>query len=243
MVATLFIKKGAQNMKHTVMLMLVCAALGAWSSTAGAEPYWVSYDGTDFPENQGWTRLSGAGGADRWIEDGTLALDGRANFMIYDAYTMTRMIDPEPGELFIMRVRIKVDDIASGPWDPAFFATSDDSWSVGFALSKTRIFNVDDLSMSATFEPGVYHTYELRSWDMRNYELRIDGGVAITGPFTHIISSSRISWGDEVEGAASLSHWDYFEFGVVPEPGGAAGLAVVALIVFCHHGKDTLRRR
>ncbi|MFQ5806661.1 MAG: hypothetical protein ACE5I3_09445, partial [Phycisphaerae bacterium] len=119
-----------------------------------------------------------------------------------------------------------------GHSDPAFAATSDESWRIGFRLSETRIFNIDDLSMSASFEPGVFHRFELRSWDMRSFELRIDDSVVLTGPFTHIISASRVSWGDQVEGAASLSRWDYFEFGVVPEPSGATGLVLLSMIVF-----------
>jgi hypothetical protein len=198
---------------------------------ASAEPYWITYEGNDFPENEGWTRHTGAGGAQRWIEDGALVLDGRDDIMIYDAYTMSRPIDPEPAELFIMRVRLKVDELAAGPFDPVFAVTSDESWRIGFELSETRIFNLDDPDMSASFEPGVFHCFEVRSWDMRSFELLIDGDLALTGPFTHIISASRVSWGDQVEGAASLSRWDYFEFGVVPEPSSISCCLLGAVVL------------
>jgi len=212
------------------LLTLSCAALLA--GAARADSYWITYEGNDYPENEGWTRHTGAGGAQRSIEQGALVLDGRDDIMIYDAYTMSRQIDPAPGELFIMRARLKVDEMASEPWDPGFGVASDESWSALFVFSETRIFNVDDLGMSASFEPGVFHTFELRSWDMRSFELCIDGNLSLTGPFTHIISASSVSWGDMVEGEASLSRWDSFEFGVVPEPGGVTGMVVLSMVVF-----------
>lgn len=202
----------------TRLLFSLVTALGVLVSTAGAEPYWIAYEGNDFPENEGWTRSTSAGGAERWIENGALVLDGREDISIGDSYSMRRPIDPDPGELFIMRMRLRVDELTSGPWDPAFAVSSDESWRIGFQLSETRIFNLDDPSMSATFEPGVFHRFEVRSSDMRNFELCIDDNVALTGPFTYIITASKVSWGDQTVGAASLSRWDYVEFGVVPEP-------------------------
>lgn len=102
------------------MTRIVCFALGLLLavSVARGEPYWVSYDGNDFPENEGWTRSTSAGGAERWIEDGEFVLDGRDDISIGDSYSMRRSIDPESGELFIMRLRLKVDELVSGPWDP-----------------------------------------------------------------------------------------------------------------------------
>lgn len=224
------------------LLMFLAALACASFSAANAEQYWIAYEGDDFPENEGWTRSTMAGGAERWIEDGTLVLDGRADIAIGDSYSMHRPIDPEPGELFIVRLRLRVDELSSGHSDPAFGVSSDESWSIGFRLSETRIFNIDDLSMSAAFEPGVFHLFEVMSSDMRNFELRIDGSVALAGPFTHIITPSKVSWGDQIVGAASLSHWDYFEFGVVPEPSGAAGLVILSMIVFGTERRDIRTR-
>jgi hypothetical protein len=214
------------------LLMFLAALSCAVACPAIGERYWIAYEGNDFPESEGWTRNYGAGGADRWIEDGTLVLDGRDDMMIYDSYTMLRAIDPDPGELFIMRVRLKVDELSFGYDDPGFAVASDESWRAGFQLSETRISNLDDPQMSASFEPGLYHSFDLRSYDMRTFELLIDGSAALTGPFTHIISASKVTWGDKVEGAASLSHWDYLEFGVVPEPTSAVALALLTMIVF-----------
>jgi hypothetical protein len=82
--------------------------------------------------------------------------------------------------------------------------------------------------VNITFEPGVFHTYELRSFDMRAYEFLIDNTVVRNGVFAEVITASEVSWGDSWQGSASLARWDYFEFGVVPEPQG-----IVALGLFC----------
>lgn len=209
-------------------ILLACADLSAIA--ARAEPYWVSYDGTDFPENQGWTRHYGAGGAQRWIENGALVLDGRAGSGIYDSYSMLRSVDPGLNEMFIMRWRLLVDEIAIGHYDPAVGVFSDDSWSVAFTFSESRIVNLDDLGMSASYKPGVFHVFELRSWDMRAFELRIDDTIALTGDFVHVITASKVAWGDGAQGAASLSHWDSFAYGIVPEPGVGFGLGVIVAL-------------
>lgn len=212
------------------LITLSCAAL--ITASARADPYWISYEGNDFPENEGWTRTIGAGGAERYIEDGTLVLDGRQDIMIADSYSMQRLLDPEPGELFIMRWRLNVDELTEGHSDAIAAVFSDESWAVAFRLSESRIFNSFDLSMSAPFEQGAFHLFELRSWDMRTFELSIDDAVALSGDFVHVITASKVAWGDGVQGAASLSRWDCFEFGVVPEPTPGVVLGVAGTLVF-----------
>jgi hypothetical protein len=69
---------------------------------ARAAPYWVSYQGNDFPENEGWERtftdpngVVGQGGAIRTLENGSLVLNSREDVSIVDFYNMHRQIDPE----------------------------------------------------------------------------------------------------------------------------------------------------
>jgi hypothetical protein len=205
----------------------IAAALGMLVAQAGAAPYWITYEGNDFPENEGWTREygdengSGQGGAERWIEDGSLVLDGSRSSAIYDSYTMSRPVDPEPAEMFIMRWRFRIDHVSAHE-DPIAGVFSDGSWAVAFQFSETRAISTFETNNAVDFEPGVFHQFELRSWDMRSYELGIDGSLALTGDFVHVFTASEIVWGDGAVGSASLSVWDYVEFGVVPEP--ASGL-------------------
>jgi hypothetical protein len=84
--------------------------------------------------------------------------------------------------------------------------------------------------MSATFEPGVFHRFELRSWDMRSFELSIDDTLALAGDLVHVITASKVTWGDGAVGSASLSHWDYYRFGVVPEANSAVGFTMLSLL-------------
>ena len=39
------------------LLMFTVLLLGAGVSAAIAEPYWVTYEANDLPENEGWERL------------------------------------------------------------------------------------------------------------------------------------------------------------------------------------------
>ena len=80
----------------------------------------------------------------------------------------------------------------------------------------------------APFEPGVFHEFELRTRDMRDYELYIDGNLAISGSFWLSLTWSRAFWGDSIQGGASLARWDYFRFGVVPEPNSLLALLAIA---------------
>ena len=190
---------------------------------AAADEYWIAYEGNDFPENVGWRRVFGdengpqQGGAVRRIENGVLILDSLRHNQIFDFYDVERQIDPDPGEVFLMQWRLQIDKVV-GRYDPTVGVFSDESWVVGFEFSENSIRSLFERPLQATFEPGVFHDFEFRSDDMRTYRLEIDGKLALEGDFSHVASSSRVGWGDGIQGAASFSRWDYFRFGVVPEP-------------------------
>ena len=188
------------------------------------DEYWIAYEGNDFPESEGWTRVHGEIPAERWIEDGALVIDSRADVSIFDFVKMAfdGTLDPDPGEMFLMRWRLKVDQV-EGFYDPIIAVTSDEVapdefYSVGFGFQEDRVLSAFEPNVSAVFEPGVFHEYELRSFDMRSYRLYIDDDLAIEGVFYEVFGPTRVGWGDGVQGAVSLSRWDYVRFGVVPEP-------------------------
>ena len=66
-------------MKRVILLLFTAAALGTLVIPAGAEPYWIAYEGNDFPENEGWERYVTGPPAVRWLEDGSLFVDSRAD--------------------------------------------------------------------------------------------------------------------------------------------------------------------
>ena len=74
-------------MTRLLCFTMVCALA---ISPASADEYWVSYDGNDFPENEGWIRVFSAGGAIRTLENGALVLDSLRSLMIVDSSTRFR---------------------------------------------------------------------------------------------------------------------------------------------------------
>jgi hypothetical protein len=210
--------KGIRDMKHAVMLTFVCAVLGGWSSTAGAEPYWVAYEGNDFPENEGWTRITYYGEANRRIEDGVLVIDSLHDRHIEDLVEMRRWMDPDPGELFVAEWRLMVGAGSTGPDAGVFIARSFQPGSVILQFTPDRAWIGHD-NRYFDVAPGVFHTYRFESEDMIAYNFFIDGQWVYEGHFLWPASNqSYINFGDEFNGWASISYWDYLRFGVIPEP-------------------------
>ncbi len=209
----------------TRMLCLTISLLAA-GGIASAEQYWLTYEGNDFPENEGWERRWGnrqgshQGGAIRTIEDGVLTLD-----TLYDegAYDFAKLVSPGlftpgPGETFVVEWRGMVDETLGDHYDAAVGLRSDDAWSVGFGIFTDHVVRKLDAGVSIPITPGVFHDYRLLSTDMRTYALFIDDELAHEGSFTQGNMASSIGWGNVVSGASSRSHWDYVRFGIVPEP-------------------------
>ena len=203
------------------------STLCAFTASATAEPYWITYEGNDFPENEGWERKWGnwdgpyeGDGAIRTIEDGILTMDSRFDTGVYDSAFVERpgQIDPEPGEVFVLEWRALIEEEVGGPtWDSAAWIRSDDGRHVAIGLRPHEVVSAFE-HVYIPIEPGVFHDYRLTSSDMLTYELCIDGELARAGNFWQGISASRLSWGPVSQGVSSLSHWDYVRMGVTPEP-------------------------
>ena len=203
----------------TRLLLGLTAALGLLVSSGRADEYWITYEGNDLPENEGWERHSSDPPAERWLEEGSLFIDSRADLHTTDNYTVyfDGGLDPEPGETFVMRWKLNVHE--AGPWeDPGVYVISDELWAVLFVFAEGYVSSTHEANVSAEFEAGMFHEFEMRSGNMRSYELYIDGDLAIEGVFFEGFFSPCAGWGDVVHGGASLAQWDYFRFGVVPEP-------------------------
>src|SRR5262245_8452493 len=146
----------------------------AWAITGPlrAEPYWIAWEGANFPENEGWERrVNGDGPAQRTINDGVMTIDGSWSTQVDDYYRMLQPVNPWMNEEFVMEWRLKVDEVIGNPlalYDPGVAVFSDDDWTVSllFGVDFVRSFHED---WEAPLEPGVFHTFEFRSVDMRNY--------------------------------------------------------------------------
>ena len=149
-------KKGGNDMKNLALLCFICSALGALALPAGAEPYWIAYEGNDFPENEGWDRIygdeygPGHGGAERWIEDGVFVLDGRRHPSIVDFYEIRREVDPSPGETFIMQWRVRVSDMPDDEYDPGVVVFSDEDRAAAFSYTNDMVFSYFEDGVSAS---------------------------------------------------------------------------------------------
>ncbi len=207
-------------MRRSLLVLKLLLVAGV---PALATPWWEAYEGDVFPEDQGWTRVHGSIPAQRWIDNGVLFIDSRASPLIYDYYEMVfdHPVDPGLGETFVMRWRLKVD--ATTYYDQEIGVTSDaagpdEFYSAAFGFRADAIVSVFEHT-SAPFAPGVFHDFELRSSNMRTYELYIDQTPAMDGLFTEVFGPPRVAWGDAGYGSSSLAEWDYVRFGVTPEPG------------------------
>ena len=211
----------------TRLLMFSVAALLAMSSSALGEPYWITYEGNDLPENEGWNRSWGnddgqyhGDGAYRTVENGILTMDSLYDLRVYDyAYlVLPGQVDPEPGEAFVAEWRLKVDDTIGDDYDASVAIISDDAWSLAFGCFPDRLESLYEDNVSIPITPGAFHEYRVLSSDMQTYQLYVDEELAHHGAFLHSVGASYVAWGDGVRGAANRSHWDSFHFGVIPEP-------------------------
>jgi len=216
----------------TRLLFTLVAALGALVAQAGAEQYWISYEGNDFPENEGWLRHTTDPPPVRWLEDGSFFMDSRADPHTTDSYASNYDggFDPALGETFIMRWGLTVIESQGRASSVEF--TSDDRWAVHLDFDGNSLRSLYEPTVYVEFEAYVYHEYEMRSRNMRNYELYVDGDLVVEGVFFQSFFPSGIGFGDLIHGGASLAAWDYFRFGVIPEP-TAWMMAVILLPLSC----------
>jgi len=230
-------------MKLLASLVLATPLL---TTTTFAEPYWVAWEGDDglLPEQAGWVRHWGdrdgefhGDGATRTLEAGILTYDDRADPWIYDISLREGMgnIDPDPGEVFVMEWRLKVEDVGA-PWVGSIGLFSDDSWGLGLNFAEGHIVSSFEGLLELPIVPAVYHRYRVTSSDMRTYVLAVDNVVIHEGHFVQVLSESRVAWGSGSSGATAsgLMYWDYFRYGVVPEP---SALVLLLMAVACQRGR------
>jgi hypothetical protein len=224
------------------MLMFLVAALGVLAAPAGAEPFWITYEGNDFPENEGWERITYNGEANRWIEDGALVIDSLHDPHVEDLAKMERWMDPEAGELFVAEWRLLVEAASTGYDAGVAIARSFLPGFVSFGFGPDQAWNgLDNLFFD--IEPEVFHTYRFESYDMVQFDFFIDDELLQEGNF-HAPSSNQsyINFGDKTDGWASLSRWDYLRYGVVPEPPGSL-MSLTGLCLTIRRAHTRCRRR
>jgi hypothetical protein len=196
-----------------------------------AIPYWFAWEGNDFPENQGWTRSYNNAGDVRTLNGGMMTLDGMSVPPGYDSHRIDYpgSIDPDPNEMFVMQWRMRVQEVVPNRWDVSIGVFSDESWAAGFHYSETQTRSAFEPAV-LDISPNLFRDYEFRSDDMRTYELFVDGVLVHSGAFVHVVTASRMAWGDGFAFTQSTSVWDYVRVGVVPESAPLWILLVLAMI-------------
>jgi hypothetical protein len=227
------------NRNTIIVFALVCTV-----ATAHATPYWIAWEGDDWPENQGWIHNSynyyGGPLAIRALGGGTMTIDGSASPGIVDFYRMSRegAMDPGPGEEFRLQYRMRVDASTGYPWDVDVSVFSNDARLAGLCSTVDRVRPTFAATWEVSFEPGQFHTYEIRSTDMWEYRFFLDESLVQQGTFVQSTGSAYVGWGDCCVPAASAATWDYLRFGVVrvPEVSGAAAVIsfVFTAVARCH---------
>ncbi len=229
----------SHSSRRLPLVFALLLALGA--QPALGTPYEVLYDANVdgvFPEDEGWVRITSAGGANRTVENGILTLDGLACNQISDQYRWNAMetLDPDPGEMFYAEWRMRLLPGSEDSDVGVFIAT--DAMQRAFNLQYS-VFGMrssqDDREVN--LDMTVLHRFRMESLDMVDYVMYVDDDLVWDGAFVApAIFSSRVNFGDRFIGAASASEWDYFRFGVVavPEP---------STLFLVGYGVCTLHRR
>jgi hypothetical protein len=188
-----------------------------------AMSYWIEYDGGSgtYPETQGWTRYAQGGGGQRWFQDSSLVLDTRADPGITEAYAWYRPsghFDPGPGEWLTVSWRLRIDDLHAF-FDPTVGIYSDTHRALGFDFRMDTVYEASEGAPIASFEPGLFQTFAVRSADVFSYDFYVDGVFEHSGHFwTSVGATSFVSWGSNSLSGSSLTDWSTVNFGVVPEP-------------------------
>ena len=232
-------RRGAMS-RVTSVGMLAVLLLGG--SLALGEPYWIDWDGSDWPEAVGYTRSWGnwdgahQGGAYRTLENGILTYDSLYDPGVWDSYNMEDFgpLELGTGEIAVIEWRLKVDQAYSGG-DPGVGLNSQDGWNLGYAFTEDHIRSLSENYLNIPFVPYVWHDYRVVSPDLRTYDLFIDGELVHQGTLEQTFPGSLVGFGDAGQNftSGSLHHWDYFRFGVVsPEPSAFQLLVLLWVIVW-----------
>jgi len=222
-------------------------ALGLTLLLAGAlpgiaAPFWVAYEGNDYPENEGWVRNygneigPGVGGAERTVEDGVLTIDSLRDDWIFDFSRHRFQSDPAPGETFVAEWRLLIDQRSDASDVGVVIARAALAADVILRFGPESV-HVSPGDVTIGIAPQQYHRFRFESPDMQEYRLQIDDDIVVNGLFDNITNlQGFVTFGDGVQGYRSYSQWDYFRYGIIPEPQSVQ-------LVLCGVAISLLRRR
>jgi hypothetical protein len=199
-------------MKRRVVGILL---LLAGTIAARASPFWVTWE-EGWPDQQGWIE-GWSIPAQKWLEDGLLFIDSRAQGGADGYYQSPASLMPGFQETFTLQWRIRVYE-STPTSDPGVIVRADDHYSVAFTLDTHSVHSNYEPGKWASFAPDEFHDFAVQSTDMRVYDLYIDGALAMQGTFFEsLFPGPSVAWGDLSSGM-SLAAWDSLQYGIIPAP-------------------------
>ncbi|MBL8877567.1 MAG: hypothetical protein JNG88_00480 [Phycisphaerales bacterium] len=218
-------------------------ALALASNAALADPVSIVYEGDDYPENVGWQRFTQYGGAERALRDGVLTLDSMSSRDIADYYQQPWLRDPESGELFVAEFRVRVQTEDLFPDNGIIIARGEHFGYVELLVGYDQLIVLPHFAI-LPLAPATWHGFTLRSSDMVDFDLFVDGALAHSGTFeTETLNRGFCGFGDGVVNASSYTEWDYARFRIIPEPASFAGFAITGLLFMLTNTRALLERR
>lgn len=233
--------------RFTLTIAAMCTlASGIAGARARADQIIAHYDGEEtFPEQQGWERYwsDPQGVLRRTIQDGAFRLDTSGSLEIFDVYMAPFDVSQvEQGEQVRLRWRMATlqTDAGAGRSDVSVALLNEFGEYVQLYLAPAyvseNLYLLGDSSLYYPLEYGAPHDFELIS-DLRRYALSVNGVFAFSGALhgSALLPGPRVTFGDTLIGATSVSEWNYFEAVIVPE--GKSALVTIGFLV------SVLRRR
>jgi hypothetical protein len=232
---------------HQLSYILLLALSGV--ANAGL----VAYEGDDFPESSGWTRL-GTFDAERALDAGIFTqhveLGVWAPGPIGETDVYRRSLEAFVGvDAFFIEWRVETDapgsilDLSGTPVAASAFGNSA---NYHITITNNRVLlNRSNLLplVYANITPGMAHTYRLELIGDVSYSLIIDGHIIDSGTpegrFTN--PESFLLWGAQRHSFDTTTQWDYIRYGVIPEPATAL-LLLIGSVLALRRRRKTLSK-
>lgn len=197
----------------------------------------ISYEGTSFPEQEGWVRSDRPHLADRWLDDGWFVqyaeiVDPGPPELPEDDFYRWSLGDLAAADAFFVEWCVETDGPREGIEGvaPAVLTASGRAgifYHFTIADDQMRFIDSDSFILWVDIAPDMPHTYRLELLGEETYAWYLDGQLLHSGipagPYP--TADSRIGFGGRAAGGSITVRWDYIRFGVVPEP--ATGLCLI----------------
>jgi len=210
--------------------VLLTAGLAAAVLTAAVSAQIVTYDGSDLPEDAGWSYEPRLLPPQRWLHDGWFyshcSVVFPENCEGQDHFYKASLADYAGAPRLFAEWRVITDGPQSEMVDVApssFVLSGQRGITYHYVIARDQVLwrggtNYDYLFVD--MEPGVPHVFRVDLYCEWWYEWTLDGRVIDAGrpEGAYPTEDSVISWGARAACFASTTAYDYIQYGVPKEP-------------------------